>query len=623
MPRGSAILVVLAVSLALPVSPAAADTVFSIEPAPPKISAAGGAVAWSTFDAADGVWFLTIRRNGVVARPPVAPRAVPFDVDLGRDARGRLVATYSRCEREPRVFAATGRGCDLYAYDLDGGRERRLAGASTPGASEYLPSMGGGRLAFARVYERRRGPAGVQSRLYFRPLAGGPATRLRGGTGNRDDRTGPTALDFDGRRLAFAWDVHGPAGMRFPYGVTELRIDDLRGPRTLVEQVANSGISAATVLTPALVDERVLYGTAGLGETTRTGNALYTYDLSNGRRGVAEIADRRVAGVAADGAAIYTVTCLSEYGVPPGSPRCEIALRDDVTFTDPDRQLAAAPRASTVSGFKGWLAFSAYDPSAADYRLTLRRPDGTLVPASVPPRQVPFDVDLGPGPSGRLLAVYSRCATEPRLERDGMPIPGGGRGCDIYRYDVGLEREARVPTAGRAEGSEFLPSVWGTRLAFARRDGETTLQLGRLTGGRTVRVAGGLDGDLGPRALDLSKQRIAFVCEHRRRGGALRSEVRLAGPTERVLARARGEARFASPGFDRGVLSWVVRRTGPSLAIRYDLSTGTRQTLVLPDPATGFVATTALTRTGIVAYGRLDAEGWSLRAPSWLPLSLP
>ena len=139
-------------------SSAAADTVISVEPAAPKLSAAAGVLAWSNFDQATGAWFLAIRRGTLVQRLPVAPRAVPFDVDLGHDARGHLIAVYSRCDREPG-FPPTGRGCDLYRYDLDAGLERRLAGASTDVASEYLPSLDGGRVAFARVYERRAGVA--------------------------------------------------------------------------------------------------------------------------------------------------------------------------------------------------------------------------------------------------------------------------------------------------------------------------------------------------------------------------------------------------------------------------------------------------------------------------------
>jgi hypothetical protein len=153
MPRAIRLAAPLALAAAALSAPAAhADTILSSEPAPPKISAAGGAAAWSTYDQAAGAWFLVTRQAGAVERAAAAPRSVPFDVDLGRDASGRLVATYSRCDRDPAIAAPLGRGCDLYAYDLASRAERLLRGPSSDAASEYMPSIAGGRIAFGRVH---------------------------------------------------------------------------------------------------------------------------------------------------------------------------------------------------------------------------------------------------------------------------------------------------------------------------------------------------------------------------------------------------------------------------------------------------------------------------------------
>ena len=246
---------------------ARAQEVVSHDPSAPKVSAGDGALAWSTYDAADGAWSLVVSHDGVTEHAAIAPRSVPFDVDLGEDAAGRLVAAYSRCRTDPRVFAPTGRGCDLYVYDVRGRAERRLDGASTPEASEYLPSLAGGRVAFARVYEGRAGGRGRRSYLYVRSLAGGPSRRLPGGTMNDDDRTGPTALDLDERRLAFGWDVHGPAAPRYDYGTSEMRIDDLHGgARTIVELAAHGDISAESFVTPTLLGGTLYYGRNLLGD---------------------------------------------------------------------------------------------------------------------------------------------------------------------------------------------------------------------------------------------------------------------------------------------------------------------------------------------------------------------
>ncbi len=68
----------------------------------------------------------------------------------------------------------------------------------------------------------------------------------------------------------------------------------------------------------------------------------------------------------------------------------------------------------------------------------LRGPSGAVAPAPVPARAVPFDVELGPRAGGGLIAVYSRCRVEPRLDpRDMLPLPATGRGCRLYRYDIG------------------------------------------------------------------------------------------------------------------------------------------------------------------------------------------
>ena len=132
---------------ALGASPAYADTVLSVEPSAPKLSTVGGAAAWSTFDASAGAWFLVIRQGGAIERAAIAPRSVPFDVDLGRDDAGRLVAAYSRCDRDPDIAPSLGRGCDLYVYDLASRQERLLRGPSSEAASEYMPSLAAGRVA--------------------------------------------------------------------------------------------------------------------------------------------------------------------------------------------------------------------------------------------------------------------------------------------------------------------------------------------------------------------------------------------------------------------------------------------------------------------------------------------
>jgi hypothetical protein len=114
--------------LATAPSAVASDEVLASLPADAIVglhmSAYGGHVVWSEA-VAPGRHVLMRWHAGRVDRLPVAERAVPFDVDLGPDARGRPVAVYSRCPGEGESTAPVG-GCDVYRIALQRGRERRI-----------------------------------------------------------------------------------------------------------------------------------------------------------------------------------------------------------------------------------------------------------------------------------------------------------------------------------------------------------------------------------------------------------------------------------------------------------------------------------------------------------------
>ena len=171
------------------------ETVVATAQRPPTVAAIDGRVLWSAWDASAERYVLTESSGGVSAPLPVAPRAVPFDLDAGRARGGRAVVTYSRCAREPRgrVRAplpdwTSGSGCAIYEFDLTSRRERRIHSASVSGV---LPARWGDRLAFARG-----------SRLYVADVRAGRVRRLPAGTPGGT----PTALDLRGAVVAFAWD---------------------------------------------------------------------------------------------------------------------------------------------------------------------------------------------------------------------------------------------------------------------------------------------------------------------------------------------------------------------------------------------------------------------------------
>jgi hypothetical protein len=589
MPKAIRLAAPLALAAAAWSAPAAhADTILSSEPSPPKISAAAGVAAWSTYDRAAGAWFMVTRQAGVMERAAVAPRSVPFDVDLGQDESGRLVASYSRCDRDPDIAPPLGRGCDLYAYDIATRQERRLRGPSSDAASEYMPSLAAGRIAFGRVHERRQGPAGVRTTVYIRALRHGPARQLPGGTLNDDDRTGLTGLDLGKRRLALAWRTAGPAGPGIPYGTAELHVDSLRGDeQTIVTRLVNSNLDYGGIVTPALSGSLVRYSLLWVSEGGTTIGDLAEYDLRRGTRSWLRLPDR-TGGVAVSGHDTYYVRCNPEGTMVPG---CEVAVRETAVGADPDVELARSPRPTPLTWYRGWVAYSAYDGSR--YRLTLRSDEGATVQPAVKPRSVPFDADLGPGPSGALAAVYSRCRVEPRLDR-------AGRDCGLYLFDTATGRETRV----RGTGAEaFLPAIDGSAIAFARHEPRGT-GLYVVRGGRATRVHGPMAGQ--PRSLDLRGRRVAVVWD---RLGRSRVRLFVRGRRTRVL----GTATSRSAGFVGNVLTWIQRDRDGTVAVRLNLETGARRVLALPETATAYLP------WNVASYAATDRAGWSLRTPLMLP----
>ena len=69
----------------------------------------------------------------------------------------------------------------------------------------------------------------------------------------------------------------------------------------------------------------------------------------------------RLAGAAADRGATGYVSCTGE----PSGESCRVMLRDGAALADADRELVRVPRPTTAASYKGWTAFSAFDPSLA------------------------------------------------------------------------------------------------------------------------------------------------------------------------------------------------------------------------------------------------------------------
>lgn len=222
LPRGH-FAAVLAVSTNVGVTAADAapvpSRVIAAVDAGTPLSAYGGSLVYSRISMPDGRFRLVRVRDGVTTELPVASRAVPFDVDLGPDARGRIVAVYSRCATEAKTFfgfdlttTVHGRGCRIHRLDLATGVEMPLRRTHASGSSEFLPVIWKRNVAFARTSGVDTGVPGL-----WMSVAGRPPRRLRAGPSRtcltyRGARrctsarqAGPQSMDLRGERLAFGW----------------------------------------------------------------------------------------------------------------------------------------------------------------------------------------------------------------------------------------------------------------------------------------------------------------------------------------------------------------------------------------------------------------------------------
>jgi hypothetical protein len=382
--RRSACTALMAFALLAPcAAPADADELIANVARPTPVGALGGRVVWSDYDALQGAYFLTQRFNGITARLPVRPRSVPFDVDLGLDSGGTVVAAYSRCRQEPggrnQALAtsltlmpqwSTGRGCDAYALNPGTGVETRVAGASSAGASEFLPSVSRSRIAFARVYERRPGRAGKRAYLFVRSLTrrgtsrrvpAGPRSRgrlcaFRPPPCRRVIEPGPTGLDLSRRALGFGWDSAGREGISSEVYLERLRAG--RIARLRVARGSSGDMQHREFMAPQIDGQNLawilsLAGDLTLGEVGR-------YTIAGGKRRVAPLRPdagepvlRSVISGAVDGSTAFYVAsalvpldelpctlqsfCVAEPGCSDAQP-CPLRAAPGLKFTRPTRR---------------------------------------------------------------------------------------------------------------------------------------------------------------------------------------------------------------------------------------------------------------------------------------------
>jgi hypothetical protein len=262
-------------------APAHATVTLATEPVATKLSAYGGVMAWSHWNAARAVYQLQAYIHGRVRVLPVRPRHVPFDVDLGPDSHGRVVAVYSRCAagEPPAVWtlgwtgarATLPRGCIIYEYDFGKRQERRIHAVVGSG-STYLPTIWRDELAYVRVSSRGA------PRLFEQPLTRPSVVVQHGSTrvrrtgritaialpGGNSSATGPgpESLDLAGGQLAAGWGGGDGAGA-WSSSILLDRLPAVGFPRpaqVVLGAEASSAGAPGLVSFPSLLGSTVYFG---------------------------------------------------------------------------------------------------------------------------------------------------------------------------------------------------------------------------------------------------------------------------------------------------------------------------------------------------------------------------
>ena len=297
------------------------------------LSAYGGYVVFSQSDANQSDWKLMVWHAGRVSALPVTSRSIPFDADVGPDARGRPAVVYSHCTSDPTPYQlypmpdwTFASGCRIYELSLLGGREQLVKRIYAFGSSDSTPSIWMGAIAFARISASRPNESRV---MLWRP--GRPIRELPGGTfpcmtGARfcprpmdvQPQAWVSAMDLGPKVLAFSWALLGDNVLHRE--AFEMRVDPLGGGRSRLADSGNyseacTGVSQI-VGSPNAAGDQILYVVEDQDICFGDASTFQTFAPSVGRWHGASPATGVIGAAARDGANTYWI----QVGLTPPPP---------------------------------------------------------------------------------------------------------------------------------------------------------------------------------------------------------------------------------------------------------------------------------------------------------------
>ena len=159
-----------------------------------------------------------------------------------------------------------------------------------------------------------------------------------------------------------------------------------------------------------------------------------------------------------------------------------------------EEELAASPGRIMADAYGGRIAWAQLDPSTGLWELVEHRDGKVRRLRGAEASKEPVRLDLGPGPDGKVVAVYARAGK-------------------LYLYDFAKRAERHLVEFGTGS----LPSIWRGQMVFARREGGvSSLWLGKLGTGRLAKLPSGpVDDVSGPLATELRGSRVVYVWSSR------------------------------------------------------------------------------------------------------------